>query len=145
MNFAGVAAGDRPTGLANGMTVEASGKNFANGVLTADRLRDRDRDRISYPDGDGLEVEGYVSDFVSIRELQGFGQVVNAANAVIKNGTAADIRDGLKVEVEGTMTNGVLVASVLVIKLQANVRVEAGLQAKDATLNTITLLGRASR
>lgn len=54
VNFAGVAAGDRPAGLTNGMTVEASGRNFANGILTADRLRDRDRDRISYPDGDGL-------------------------------------------------------------------------------------------
>ena len=71
------------------------------------------------------------------------GQLVNATNAVIKNGTAADIRDGLKVEVEGTVSNGVLVASVLVIKQHANVRVEAGLQAVDATLGTVTLLGRS--
>jgi len=144
VNFAGVAAGNRPTGLANGMTVEASGKNFANGVLTADRLRDRDRDRISYPDGDGIEVEGYVAEFVSIAsDFKVSGQMVNAANAVIKNGTAADIRNGLKVEVEGTVSNGVLVASVLVIKQQASVRVEAGLQGVDATLNTVTLLGRS--
>jgi len=144
VNFAGVAAGNRPSGLANGMTVEASGKNFANGVLTADRLRDRDRDRISYPDGDGIEVEGYVAEFVSISsDFKLSGQMVNAANAVIKNGTVADIRNGLKIEVEGTVSNGVLVASRLVIKLQANVRVEAGLQGVDATLNTVTLLGRS--
>ncbi len=144
VNFAGVAAGNRPTGLANGMTVEASGKNFANGVLTADQLRDRDRDRISYPDGDGIEVEGYVAEFVSISsDFKVSGQMVNAANAVIRNGTAADIRNGLKVEAEGTVSNGVLVASVLVIKQQASVRVEAGLQAVDATLNTVTLLGRS--
>jgi Domain of unknown function (DUF5666) len=144
VNMAGVAVGNRPAGLANGMTVEVSGKNYDNGILTADRLRDRDRDRISYPDGDGLEVEGYVSDFIGIAsDFTVSGQRVNAANAVIKNGTAADIRDGLKVEVEGTMTNGVLVASVLVIKLQANVRVEAGLQAKDAALGSLTLLGRS--
>jgi hypothetical protein len=49
VNFAGVADGNRPKNLKNGMTVEASGKNFANGVLTADRLRDRDRDRITTP------------------------------------------------------------------------------------------------
>ncbi len=143
VNFSGIAAGSLPAGLANGMTVEAGGRNFANGILTADRLRDRDRDRISYPDGDGLEVAGYVSDFVSISDFKIAGQAVNAANAVIKNGTAADIRNGLKVEAEGTMTNNVLVASVLVVKLQSNVRVEAGLQAKDAGLSTITLLGRA--
>jgi hypothetical protein len=143
VNFSGIAAGSLPAGLANGMTVEASGRNLANGILTADRLRDRDRDRISYPNGDGLEVEGYVSDFVSISDFKVAGQAVNAANAVIKNGTAADIRNGLKVEAEGTMTNNVLVASVLVVKLQSNVRVEAGLQAKDAALGTLTLLGRA--
>jgi len=144
VNFAGVADGNRPKNLKNGMTVEASGKNFANGVLTADRLRDRDRDRISYPDGDGIEVEGYVADFVSIAsDFKVSGQTVNAANAVIKNGTASDIRNGLKVEAEGTVSNGVLVASVLVIKQQANVRVEAGLQAVDATVGTVTLLGQS--
>ena len=144
VNMAGVAQGSRPTGLANGMTVEVAGKNFDNGILTADRLRDRDRDRISYPDGDGLEVEGYVSDFVSIAsDFTVSGQRVNAANAVIKNGTAADIRNGLKVEVEGTMTSGVLIASVIVIKLQTNVRVEAGLQVNDAASSSLTLLGQS--
>lgn len=143
VNMAGVPAGNRPTGLANGMTVEASGKSFANGILTADRLRDRDRDRISYPDNDGLEVEGYVSDFVSISNFKVSGQAVNAENATVKNGTAADIRNALKVEAEGTMTNGVLVAKVLVIKLLANVRVEAGLQTLDPALASITVLGQA--
>jgi hypothetical protein len=143
VNFAGIAAGSLPSGLANGMTVEAGGRNLASGTLTADRLRDRDRDRISYPDGDGLEVEGYVSDFVSIADFVVAGQRVNAANAVIKNGTAADIRSGLKVEAEGTMTGNVLFASTLVVKLQTSVRVEAGMQAKDAVRSTVTLLGRA--
>lgn len=141
VSFGGIAAGSLPAGLANGMNVEASGKNFANGTLTADRLRDRDRDRISYPDGDGLEVEGYVANFVSISSFEVAGQKVDATSAVVKNGTLADIRSGLKVEVEGTMSNGVLVASVVVIKLQTNVRVEAGMQAKGSA--AITLLGRA--
>lgn len=143
VNFAGIAAGNRPAGLANGMTIEAKGRNFANGILTADQLRDRDRDRISYPDGDGMEVEGYVSDFVSIANLKVAGQAVNAANAVIKNGTAADVANGVKVEAEGSISNGVLVASSLVLKLQTNVRVEAGLQANDTIASTVTLLGRA--
>jgi hypothetical protein len=37
----------------------------------------------------------------------------------------------------------VLVASVLVLKLQTNVSVEAGMQSKDTAANTITVLGRA--
>ena len=127
------------------MTVEASGKNFdLPTVFSRPTARDRDRDRISYPDGDGIEVEGYVAEFVSISsDFKVSGQMVNAANAVIKNGSAADIRNGLKVEAEGTMSNGVLVASVLVIKQLASIRVEAGLQAVDATLNTVTMLGRS--
>jgi len=142
LNFGSLAAAERPAGLANGMNVEARGRHFANGVLTADLLRDRDRDRVSRPDGDGLEVEGYVADFVSIANFKVDGQAVNAANAVIRNGTAADVANGAKVEAEGTMSNGVLVASVLVLKLQTQVRVEAGLQAKDSVQGTITLLGR---
>ena len=140
VNFAGIAAGDRPQGLANGMTVEASGNRFQNGVVLADRLRDRDRDRIHVPDGDLFEVQGFVADFVSIADFTVDGYTVDASDAVIRNGTAADVADGVKVEVEGTMTNGVLVASLLVIKLQTNVQVEAGMQAKDTT--TLTLLGR---
>ncbi|MGE0726042.1 MAG: DUF5666 domain-containing protein, partial [Alphaproteobacteria bacterium] len=81
VNFAGLAAADRPAGLADGMTVEAGGSSFANGILTADRLRDRDRDRIHFPDGDGLEIEGYVSDFVSISDFVVDGQAVDATNA----------------------------------------------------------------
>ncbi len=143
VNFAAMAPADRPAGLANGMAVEARGRQFANGLLTADMLRDRDRDRISRPDGDGLELEGYVADFVSIANFKIDGQPVNAANAVVRNGTAAAVANGAKVEAEGTMSNGTLVASVLVLKLQTQVRVEAGLQAKNSTQGTITLLGKA--
>jgi Domain of unknown function (DUF5666) len=143
VNFAGIAAGDRPAGLANGMTVEASGLNFAGGVLTADRLRDRDRDRLNWPDATKVEVEGYVADFVSIGDFKVDGQRVDARNAVIRNGTAADIVNGVKVEAEGRMSNGVLVASLLVLKLQTNVRIEAQMQTKDTAASTVTLLGKA--
>ena len=145
VNFSGVAAAQRPAGLANGMTVEASGKQFANGLLTADRLRDRDRDRIHWPDGTAVEVEGYVTDFVSISNFKVDTRVVNAAGAVIRNGTAADVANGVRVEAEGPVVNGVLMAARLVLKLPTNVRVEAGLQSKDATASTVTLLGRPFR
>lgn len=71
------------------------------------------------------------------------GQTVNAASAAIRNGTAAHLRDGANVEVEGTVTNDVLIADVVVIKQQANARVEAGLLAVDQSLGTVTLLGQS--
>jgi hypothetical protein len=107
-----------------------------------DRLRDRDRDRIHVPDGDLFEIEGYVANFVSISDFEIDGYKVDASSAVIKNGTATDVVEGVKVEVEGTMTDGVLVAKLLVIKLQTSVRVEAGMQEKDTSSATLTLLGR---
>ena len=70
---------------------------------------------------------------------------MNAAGAVIRNGTAADVANGVRVEAEGPVVNGVLMAARLVLKLPTNVRVEAGLQSKDATASTVTLLGRPFR
>lgn len=140
VDLSAVAAADRPQGLANGMTVEASGHGFRNGVLLADRLRDRDRDRLHVADDSLFEVLGYVDDFVSIAAFTVDGYAVDASTAVIRNGTAADVANGVKVEVEGTMDNGVLVASLLVIKRQSNVQVEARLQAKGTA--TLTLLGQ---
>ncbi len=141
VNLAAVAAGDRPQGLANGMTVEASGHGFRNGVLQADRLRDRDHDRLHVADDSAFEVLGYVGDFVSIAEFSVDGYRVDASAAVFRNGTAADIANGVKVEVEGTMNNDVLVASLVVLKRQTNVQVEARMQAKGTA--SLTLLGQA--
>ena len=145
LDFSGLAAAQRPAGLANGMTVEAAGRRIANGLLLTERLRDRDRDRIGAPDGNLYEVEGLVSSFVSIANFKVDGTLVDASRAAIRNGTAADIRTGVRLEVEGSMTAGVLVAQVVVIKLQSNVQVEAGMQAKNSAQATFTLLGRAFR
>jgi hypothetical protein len=142
VDFSGLAAADRPQGLANGMNVEASGTRFENGVLLADRLRDRDQDRIHVPDGSLFEIEGYVADFVSVADFEIDGHMVDASHAVFRNGIAADLRNGVEVEVEGTMTGTVLVARLVVFKLQTNVRVEARMQANDTSLATLTLLGR---
>jgi hypothetical protein len=140
VNFTGIAPDQRPAGLMNGMTVEASGKGFAGNVLTAERLRDRDRDRISWPDGAAVEVEGYITDFVALSNFKVDGRVIDATNAVIRNGSASDIVNGARVEAEGSIVNGVLVAARLVLKPAANVQVHAILQLKDA--NTVTLLGK---
>lgn len=139
VDLSAIASADRPQGLANGMTVEATGHGYRNGILLADRLRDRDRDRLHVADASLLEVLGFVSDFVSIADFTVDGYRVDASAAVIRNGTAADIADGLKVEVDGRMDNGVLVASLLIIKRQTNVQVEARLQARGTA--ELTLLG----
>lgn len=142
VDFSAVAAGSLPGGLANGMTVEASGNQYAEGTLLVQRLRDRDRDRVSQPDGDGLWLEGHVSNFVSAADFRIGTQAVNASAAEFRNGTAADLRDGVRVAVEGTLSGGVLMASRVVLRQISQVRVEAGLQSKDGSAGTLTLLGQ---
>jgi hypothetical protein len=120
VNFAGIPAGDRPPGLANGMSVEAAGRHFVGVVLTADRLRDRDHDRIDHHDGDVLELEGYVSNFVSIANFEVNARSVDASRAVIHNGTTDDVANGARVEAEGTISGGVLIARVIAIVRHAS-------------------------
>ena len=87
-----------------------------------------------------------MTDFVSIGNFKVDTRVVNAASAVIRNGTAADVANGVRVEVEGPVVDGVLVAKRLAIKLPTKCAVlEAGLQSKDATAGTVTLLGQPFR
>lgn len=145
VNFTSVADPDLPVGFANGMTLRASGKQFSGGTFTADRLRDRDRDRISHVDGDRVEIEGYISNYVSISDFRIDGQRVNASSAVIRNGTAADLANGLKVEAEGTMAGEVLNAAILRIRQTTNVRIEARVQARDTAAGEFTLLGQTVR
>jgi hypothetical protein len=142
VTFAGITGAGVPAGLANGMTVRASGSNYTGGVLIADRLRDRDRDRLSYPDADRLEVEGYIESYVSPSDFKIDGQRVDASTAVFRNGTAADLANGLKVEAEGVLAGQVLVASVLRIREVESVRIEAGMQSSNVGASSLVVLGQ---
>jgi hypothetical protein len=56
-------------------------------------------------------VFGYVSEFGSIGQFRVAGQAVNAASANVVGGTAAQVRDGAFVLVEGSVTNAVMQAT----------------------------------
>jgi hypothetical protein len=141
VGFSGLAAGDLPAGgLGNGQYVVVQGTHFGSGLMTADRIQLRDR--ISYPDASLVEVEGYVSGFVSVANFMVDGQLVDASTAIFRNGTAADLADGVKLEVEGTMVGTVLMARKVIFKLETNVQIVAPIQSKDATLAALVLLGQ---
>ena len=57
------------------------------------------------------EMTAAISNFVSIASFSVGGQVVNAQNAVFEDGTAANLANGVIVEVHGRMVSGVLVAT----------------------------------
>lgn len=132
-----------PAGLANGVTVEVKGTaQLAAGPLAASIIEIEDS--VAAPDGNRGEIEGYITNFVSASNFKLSGQTVNAANATFEHGTAANLADGVKVEVEGTMSGGVLVASEVEFEesttIAINIEIEALVEAITAT--SITLLGQ---
>ena len=56
-------------------------------------------------------AEGIISEYVSIASFKVGGRKVNANSAKFENGVAADLADGRRVEVEGTLSGDVLMAS----------------------------------
>jgi hypothetical protein len=59
------------------------------------------------------ELEGVVTDFASLASFRVNGIAVNAAGSGVEfdDGAAADVANGVRVEVEGTVRDGVLVAT----------------------------------
>jgi hypothetical protein len=96
--------------LGNGVRVEVGGR-IANGVLKATKLK------IRHVPGTGgpvsFDLIGTVGAFRSAADFRVRGQPVNAAspNVDFRNGTAANLGNGVKVHVHGTqVVNGVLTA-----------------------------------
>lgn len=142
VRFQGVPASDLPTGgVANGQYVNVQGKVYDNGVMTADRIQLRDR--ISYPDASVVEVEGFVSGFISVANFIVGGQQVDATGAIFRNGTATDLKDGVKVEVEGTMADAVLVASKVIFRQEVNAQIVAPIQSKNGSTASFVVLGQS--
>jgi hypothetical protein len=141
---AGATINDMPAGSWNGLLVEVKGTACAGnpptgnvcGTLTASKVE---------PNGvkgniDKIEVEGFVTRFTSAASFTvGNQAVVTAGSTVFQGGTAADIVLGTKLEVEGSLSNGVLTATK--VSLRENVRLEANVAAVNAAANTLTLTG----
>jgi hypothetical protein len=96
--------------LANGRRVGVVG-TLAGGVLVASKVEFK-----SAPTATNLEVEGSITDFVSVASFRVEGQLVDASAATVTGGTPGDLANGRKVGVVGTLNSGVLRATKLEIK-----------------------------
>jgi hypothetical protein len=109
ISYAGIATNDLPT-LANGLLVRVRlAATPATGTRTATRIRAVAR---QVEDHDEAELEGTVTAFTSTSTFSVNGIAVDAGKATFPNGTAG-LRLGARVEVEGHVTNGVLVAATV--------------------------------
>ena len=103
---------DVPTGLANGTVLRVRvASTGGNHVWVATRLRDGAN---KPDDGSHARVEGLISSFISATQFSiGTLQVTTNSGTTITGGAPAL---GLRVEVEGTVTAGVLAASTLTVE-----------------------------
>ena len=128
--------------LKNGLLVEVKASTAAT-PLIATKIEIEDT---AETEGNEVEVEGYISGFTNTTsDFQVAGQAVRlASNAKFENGAAGDLNNGAKIEAEGILTGGVLIASKVSVKqsdaIKVNIIVEAPVEAIDA--NSITVLGQ---
>ena len=140
--------GSIPAGVAAGSFVEVKGTlRASDNVLLATfvKLEDATGGQSS---GSKAEVEGYVNRVVAPNasfELLGPNGVQTVtwttATTVFTGGTGADIRAGVKVEVEGTRKDGgALAATKIAIRRASNIRMESTVT--SVTASTLTIFGK---
>ncbi|HEX7374959.1 MAG TPA: DUF5666 domain-containing protein [Steroidobacteraceae bacterium] len=138
-----VSAAPLPAGLAVGnlvrlklQTTRPAGEWVAVSVESA---------KVGAPDDQHAEVEGTVTDFTSATSFGVDGLPVDATGAQFPDGTAG-IVSGARVEVEGSIINGTLVATKVEVKSNdgdaaAGFEVDGSISAADPANSTITVRG----
>lgn len=133
-----------PGGIpADGDLVEAKGTNFGGGgELLATRVERKDS-ALGLSQDDILEIEGFVTRFVSATDLDVSGQSVTTnAGTQFENGTAADIALDIRMEVEGQIdAMGLLVADEINFEQANDIRMDAIVDNVIAASNQLTIFG----
>jgi hypothetical protein len=134
ISYAGVATADLPANLANDLLVRV---RLATTPTTGTRTALQVRAVVAETeDRDEAEVEGMITDFTSSAKFSVNGQPVDASGAT----APAGLKMGSRVEVQGSLVNGVLVAKKVQLK-DENEKREFELHGivSNATSNSITL------
>ncbi len=127
--------------IANGQQVEVKGTTFVGGVLQATRV-ERETASLLAADGRPSELEGYITRFGSAQDFDVSGVRITTSGATsFREGTAADLALGVKVEIDGTVSGTSLAATVVRIQRDSSRRVTGRVQAVDAAAGRLTVLG----
>ncbi|MGB5442417.1 MAG: DUF5666 domain-containing protein [Gammaproteobacteria bacterium] len=128
---------DLPGTVADNQFVEVAGTLTGPAAILATRIELEDEG--FGDDVDEISIEGIVSDFINNGDFKVAGQAVDASAAFFEPaGLAATIADGDRVEVEGAIVAGVLMADE-VEQRGGEVRLGAIVDTRDPAAGTVTL------
>ncbi len=140
VDYSGADTTDLPGGVpANGQLVKVEGLTALSPMneLVATEVKLEDNDELN-DDADDAEVEGVVTQVVSPTEFFiGAQRVQTTAQTVFEGGTPADLVVGIRIDVDGVLMNGTLIADE--VEFEEAIRIESDI----ATIvgNDITLEG----
>jgi hypothetical protein len=142
VDFSGAQLDDFPGGSPeNGQLVEVKGSSFGGGgEFQATRVEYKDND-LNADDGDRMEIEGFITRFVSATDFDVEGvPVTTTGSTIFENGTSADLAINRKVEVEGSVdASGRITATKVELKLSNFIRIEGIVEA--STASSVTIFG----
>lgn len=126
---------DLPNGLVNDQLVEVKGTYDGANTIKATEVEAEDD---SIDDTDEFELEGLVSGYTSIDSIFKIGSIsVDASNATLEPNTLTLV-DDLRIEAEGTIVNGVLIASEIELE-GGEIKVHAKVTAVNVVGNTFEI------
>jgi hypothetical protein len=144
VDYAAAMLQDFPSGaVANGNLVEVKGTTIrASGELVATRV-ELVGDTVPAEAGDRVEIEGFITRFVSATDFDVAGVRVTTTSAtVFEGGAAADLGLDSKVEAEGSLNaSGVLVANKIDIRGAEGVRITALVDLVSVAASSFVTLG----
>lgn len=132
-----------PTGtVADGQLVEVKGATVTGGALAATRVELK-TGAVAADAGAHAEVEGLITRYVSAADFSVAGVAVTAnPQTTFSGGSAADLGLDVRVEVEGTVSAGAVVAASKVdIRRDSGVRLTAQVDSVNTTAGSFVMLG----
>jgi hypothetical protein len=133
-------------GPTNGDFVEVEGTLNNSATVQAARI---ERESAFSGNIDDFEIEGVVSQFTSLASFRVDGQLVNASGAGVRfePANSAFVRDGARVEVDGELVNGTLIAEEVKqrdgeARVYAEIANAADINAANGTVRLLGILIR---
>lgn len=123
--------------LTDGLYVEVKSTTGLdiNGVLSADKIENKETTN-DYTEGEKVEIEGIITELASAYDFKVNNQSVHLTDtSYFKKGTLQDIKLNIKLEVKGTISNGVLIAKEISIESEDSKETEHDSIENNETVN----------